>query len=299
MNILLTGSSGFIGKSLLNILDNKFNILSITRKKTSNSKKILIGDLNKLEIIKNEIINFNPEIVIHLAWEGIPDYSKDISEKNYYNSKNFLKFVIQNTNCKKIISVGSCWEYQNQSGSCKEVNININNEKPNKYFINAKKKLFEDVKSLCIEKNIILNWFILFFVYGKGQKKSSIIPHIVRSIKNGDNPTILFPYNKNDYIYVDDVSRIIFKFLIQDFPSGRYNLGTGKTSSVIDLCKIIEKKLLKSNIISDNICNVRDNKVKSNFWANMEKTFKVIGSYKFKSIEEGINLYIKSVEEKK
>ena len=64
--------------------------------------KHLRGDLNNLNQIKKKIEIFNPEILIHLAWEGIPDFSQKISKKNFSNSMRLIKFLIKKTTLKKL-----------------------------------------------------------------------------------------------------------------------------------------------------------------------------------------------------
>ena len=64
MNILITGSSGFIGEKLLKKLDSSHNVLVIKSKKDSKLKNnnlifstCTIFDLN----FEEKIINFNPD----------------------------------------------------------------------------------------------------------------------------------------------------------------------------------------------------------------------------------------------
>ena len=89
--------------------------------------------------IKTKIIKFNPEIVIHLAWEGIPVLNYTNCYKNLKNSISFFDLIFRETLCKKIIISGSCLEYGKQYGLCKETSqtkINILEGKVIYCFIN-------------------------------------------------------------------------------------------------------------------------------------------------------------------
>jgi nucleoside-diphosphate-sugar epimerase len=144
MKILLSGGSGFIGKNLLNFLSqNNENIMVIGR----NLNSIKIDKLNKLKLDLNnpdasydEIIKYNPDVFVHLAWEGIPDYSEENCRKNYFNTVKLIRMLVNSTSCSKIISTGSCWEYNDGKiiGKCKESET-IN---PSKAFSIYKKKSF-------------------------------------------------------------------------------------------------------------------------------------------------------------
>ena len=100
-------------KSVLNQTFKKYEIIIIYDDENK-------GDLKFISDIKEEIIDFQPDIIMHLAWEGIPDLSKIVCTENLYMAINFFDQVLDNTNCKKVIVSGSCIEYGNRQGQCKE-----------------------------------------------------------------------------------------------------------------------------------------------------------------------------------
>ena len=71
MNVLITGGSGFIGKRLINYLSNKnYKIMLIGRNLKFNQTDNVIRkkfDLNNFSLKDQEIIDFNPDIFVHLA----------------------------------------------------------------------------------------------------------------------------------------------------------------------------------------------------------------------------------------
>ena len=185
MRIFLTGASGFLGTHILNqCIKYNFQLLSLTRQKKTfqNSKNIkwIYSDLSNIKLIEKEVNNFNPDVVIHLAWEGIPDYSSEISIINHYNSVNLLNNLLKNKQIKKIICAGSCWEYSQRIGRCKESDITY----PTSYFAWAKISLYEYLRQKCYSNKIDLYWFRIFYLYGFGQRKGSLIPSIVNSFNN-------------------------------------------------------------------------------------------------------------------
>ena len=97
MNILISGASGFIGKNLLRKINKETNLISvISRKKIRNQKKInlIYSDIKN---IKKKILflkSLKPTVLIHLAWEGIPDYGSRISKKNLSQQKIFFRELI-------------------------------------------------------------------------------------------------------------------------------------------------------------------------------------------------------------
>ena len=93
MNILLTGSTGFIGKQLLQKLEKTtHSIAAISRNQMPNGNNIktITGNITSNEKCQSEITQFDPDAVIHLAWEMIPDFSFEMCQYNLFNSIKFF-----------------------------------------------------------------------------------------------------------------------------------------------------------------------------------------------------------------
>ena len=89
MKILVTGASGFLGKSLIKKLTEKNVIvlaLSRTYSHIFDKKNVTWIKFNFSNItpLLNEIKKFKPEIVYHFYWEDIPNFN----EINSLNSLN-------------------------------------------------------------------------------------------------------------------------------------------------------------------------------------------------------------------
>ena len=299
MKILLSGGSGFIGRNLLKYIDHNknYNILAVGRnleKIRDNKVEQFKLDLNKIEDNFEKIKKYNPDIFLHLAWEGIPNYSEELSKKNYLNTIKIIKMIVRETSCKKILSTGSCWEYNdgNAIGECKEDQL-IDLKKP---FSIYKNKIFNEVYKICEEKKILFNWLRLFYVYGPGQEKSSIIPLLIDVMKNNKKININFPSNKNDFIFIDDVVSIINKFIIKNYSSGIYNVGTGQGTSIYTLLKIIDNAVNGNDILSKKYLNEVDlKKSNQNFFACTKKLKKYLNNFSFTNIDSGIQKVIKYI----
>lgn len=297
MKILITGGGGFIGKPLIEAMagtDNKVLVLEYKpndlESKHSNINWIF-EDIANIETYRDRIIEFNPDVVIHMAWEGIPDFSEEMSKRNLINSTNFLDLIIDNTDCKKIIISGSCFEYGKVHGAVKETHeLNINS-----FFSWAKQSLYKYLDFKCGKNDVDLIWFRFFYVYGPGQRKASLIPLIVNSFVQNTMLDIRNPYNKNDFIYVQDIADALKEAALNEnrIDSGIYNLGSGYSTSVYEISQIVEQKMTGSDKFSRDLITKIKKEEYSDFWADLSNTKSSFNWTPKFSIKQGIEEMIK------
>lgn len=238
MKILITGARGFIGRVIVNKLlkSSNHNILILIKKKINLKNKnvtIIKSDIDMNERKFEKIKNFQPKIVIHLAWEGIPNYSEKMSNINFIKQKNFFEKLFKINSIKKIISTGSCSEIKNKFFLT------------SRYFVNSKKKIKNLLSKNCKLNNLSFVWFRLFYVYGKGQRKNGLIPFIINKIKKKEKIKLKKPNAKTDFINVEDVVNAINKKINFKKEFGVYELGNGfciKNSDIVNYLKKINKK---------------------------------------------------------
>lgn len=285
MRIFMTGSTGFIGKHIIDeLLSRNHTVLALVRKKgsldSSNQLQEIIGDLENIDLVKSNIIDFAPECILHFAWEGIPDYDYENSLKNLQYGLNILK-ICEQCNCKMLMMAGSCWEYEAPIGAVKESD-SISSDNGFKASKNALRLMSE---AFCKERGIQLYWPRLFYVYGPGQKQTSLLPHIIQSLKQKRTPSLKEPYNKNDFIYVKDVASAVMKIIEKRPESVVFNVGSGKGIQVIDAMQIASKLVDDSVIIEATTSFTMGT---CHFWADIDRLTEQTGWVPEYSLEDGI-----------
>jgi nucleoside-diphosphate-sugar epimerase len=271
MKILITGSTGFIGSHLLNdLMLKKHKILCISRAESFANKKIqnIKVDLSHIDSYVDYISAFAPEIIFHLAWEGIPDFSLENCSINIVNSIKFLSIISQIKSVKKIVITGTCLEYEKTDGQC------IENEttNPDEWLAYSKKYIYNYANKIFIENKKDLFWIRLFYVYGPRQRNNSLIPYIIRNLKKNKSPIIKNLNAANDFIYISDVINGFNSIISGNVKSGIYNFGTGRLTSVAYILSQL-KNLINSNNFSQVHLNQLDgnNKINKGFYANIDK----------------------------
>ncbi len=232
MRIFITGGTGFIGKYVTQKLDNgKNDLLLLTRNphggKSSDGIRFLEGNLEGIHDWAGDLEKFKPDATIHLAWEGIPDYGAKNSIRNLKYGLELIQLLLK-INCRKVLVTGSVWEYGKIPGKLSE-DLPV---EPFNCFTAAKNSLNWIGKEFAIENNMLFLWTRLFYVYGPGQKNTSLISYLINCLKEGKEPEIRNPDAKNDFIYIEDVADAISKLVLEYNQSGIFNIGSGRLTSV-------------------------------------------------------------------
>ena len=290
MKIIVTGANGFVGQALIKKLlkNNDNKILAVyyskNKKRLVNKnlkwKKIdLSKEINKKS--KDEIIKFNPEIAFHFSWFKIPDFSLKTSIQNLIGSINICELILKIKSCKKIVVSGSCFEDYSKKNK-------KNNDKL-RYFVWAKNSLREFLfKESSVSKKKII-WLKYFFLYGHGQKPGSLIPSLINSLKNNKKINIKTPFNKNDFIHIDDAIEITLRILNNSKDNQIIDIGSGKLIPVWKVLKTIEISLFKKPKLYKKLLLNKKKIQKTFIKAKINNTNKIIKNYKQMSFQQGIN----------
>lgn len=299
MRILITGASGFVGLPTLRMLaQNAHDILAVSKRapdyEMPQNVHWLQADLSQPLSYREAIKKMAPEVVIHLAWSGIPNFSFEQSLQNLNNSLNLLSYVLDLGCCKKVLVSGSCFELNKLNGVCLESDVGA----PKDEFTWAKHALLNWLRIRCSSKDIVFAWLRIFYVYGPNQRSGSLIPTILRLLKEGKLPDLRTPKNSNDFIYVDDVAEAFSKSVELDIPSGIYNLGSGRSTPVIEVCKIAEKIVRNSSELTTNLAGHAVGKSSDiNFWADCRQSNELLGWKASTSLYDGIAKTWNSIDE--
>ena len=188
-NLIISGSSGFIGTNLLNYLQNQ-NIYRV--KKDKNNEEIYFVDSLNNKI--NKLESNNSFTFIHLATFFTKDISLDkfVYESNYQYGKRILN-KLENINLEKIIYTNSMYCYYPDS------------ETRELQYTKSKLQFSDYLNKYCIDKKISYEEIFLDNTYGPNDSRDKILPNIVKSILNFQENPILNPNNLVNLIHVNDV----------------------------------------------------------------------------------------------
>lgn len=247
MRIFITGGTGFVGKYVVAELQKRNHKLLILSRSSlrdlgqnfpsRRNLAFVYGDLSAINKWQNKLARFKPQAAIHLAWEGIPDYGFAASAKNLFQGLALIR-ALHKAGCKKIIAAGSCWEYGVDSGKIGENAA----PRPINAFSAAKTALYNLGKEAAKEYGMKFVWARIFFVYGPGQRPSSLIPHLIAEKARGVRPAVKNPDGGNDFVYVANVARALRMLVEKKTPHDLYNIGSGRLTGVREVARVVYGK---------------------------------------------------------
>ena len=111
MKILITGSSGFVGRNLFSSLEKDFEVIGLSRSKSETTN--FIGNICDEENIQNSLNHIKPDLIIHSAALTNVDYCEENKEEawnvNVKGTLNLVKWAVVNR--KKIIYISTDYVY--------------------------------------------------------------------------------------------------------------------------------------------------------------------------------------------
>ncbi|PIR69942.1 MAG: hypothetical protein COU47_00730 [Candidatus Niyogibacteria bacterium CG10_big_fil_rev_8_21_14_0_10_46_36] len=221
MRIFITGGTGFIGSYVRELLLRRGHyVLSLERspgrRKERSKERIIQGDLADSLRWKDALNAYAPDAAIHMAWEGIPQYDKRTSDKNAAYSITLFD-VLRSSGCRTIVGVGSGWEHDPEAPVS---------------FVRAKQAVREYGELLAQKSDIRFIWARLFYVYGPGQRKDSLLPSVITQVSNGIIPDIKNPNASHDFVFVEDAADAMCDLVGSEQASGTYDIGSGSACAV-------------------------------------------------------------------
>lgn len=251
--VLVTGATGFIGNYVVKeLLEHNFHVITTSRDKSKAKKTEWFSSVEYVPYdLKVENENFyqlfrKPDMMIHLAWENLPNY-KDLSHYEHilFYHYRFVKNILVH-GLKNLVATGTCLEYGMAGGALHE-NMVTNPDNP---YAVAKDSLRKFLKQLNKYIDFDFKWIRLFYMYGEGQREHSIYSQLDKAIANSETSfNMSFGEQLRDYLPVKKVAEYIMKIALQNRIKGCINCCSGKPISIRKLVEdYLEEKQVRMNL---------------------------------------------------
>lgn len=249
IRVFLTGATGFIGSHIAEMLLVQGFSLAALRRGTSDLWRCSefedqITWITE-DLLESDLTSFQPQIIMHFAWEGINSRDRENWEVQFSNFQLLAKLITLSKKLPltKFIALGSQAEYGSIEGRTDESMI----PKPNNAYAITKVAAQKAIEMACQANGISWYWLRVYSVFGPKEDKKWFLPMIIDNLLH-NSPCQLTPCEQQyDYLYVKDLAAMILKVLIntQDH-SGIYNVCSGYNRSlksiVLEINNIIDSK---------------------------------------------------------
>jgi nucleoside-diphosphate-sugar epimerase len=239
--ILVTGASGFIGNWVIKeLLKNNYQVIASS---ADPQKAKTCSWIKQADYIPFNLASFNketdyfsffqrPDIMIHLAWEGLPNYKAPFHyEVNLPRHFSFLQNMVQH-GLASLSVTGTCFEYGMREGELTESMVPA----PANQYALAKDALRKQLEILKDRSLFDFKWIRLFYMYGQGQNPNSLFSQLQKAL---DEKAKTFNMSGGeqvrDYLPVEKVAEYIVQIAVQDKIGGIINCCSGQPVSVKQL----------------------------------------------------------------
>lgn len=244
--VLLTGASGFIGRHLFNVLnDRNYEVIPVTNVGTTEGVPCNLLD----KIWSSHLITtFKPTLLIHAAWDVTSGYRDNPNNVEWLASSFELLKLFYDNGGRRAITIGSCFEYDTYyeyDGVCKPYYTPRNPE--NLYGI-CKNALFEIANEYTRSKSLSYAHARLFYLYGPGESKGRLVPNLINGMLKNEKVKLGSGQQIKDFLYVTDVANAIVDVL-SNTVIGPVNIGSGEGITLGDIAYKIANIFEKSELL--------------------------------------------------
>lgn len=245
MKILVTGAAGFIGRRLVQTLQDNHEVFAIARSVPADHDRVSWIAQDLALPLNITALPAKIDAIVHLAqsrfYRQFPEKSKDIFDVNVQSTFQLLEYARQAGADRFVYaSSGGIYGFSSEKFVENDPVSTINFYLSSKYISEL---LIANYKHLFT--TIVLR---LFFVYGPGQQ-AMLVPSLFKKVLNGDEVLIEGnPGCRLNPIYVDDAVRAFIPTLNYKH-SELFNIAGDEVISITDIVHAIGHVTSKKTII--------------------------------------------------
>jgi dTDP-6-deoxy-L-talose 4-dehydrogenase (NAD+) len=244
VEIAVTGAGGFIGRHVVTRLEERgISPMLVLRPGSAPPEGGSRHRVVHMDIVDPPPDAYarlgSPEILIHLAWGGLPHYSSvHHLDRELPAQRSFLTRLLAG-GLAGLTAAGTCFEYGMQSGALRE---DMPTE-PVTAYGKAKDELRKDLERLRERRPFNLTWARLFYLHGEGQAGGSLLPQLEAAIHRGDPAFDMSGGEQlRDYLPVETAARHLVALALNGRDNGIVNVCSGHPVSVREVVEAVVAK---------------------------------------------------------
>lgn len=293
--VLVTGATGFIGQHLVkSILKDGHSVAIIARdvKKAKDFFEDSVAYIGfKDNVFDDQLEEFNPEVVVHLASLSTSSDKKDDIVDLINSNILFVALLLdrlKELNIKLFINAASFSEYHDNNGILNPTYFYSATKTSARHMIDYYTKAY-DIKFINT---------VLYSVYGAKAKSKKVIDYLCDSLASKDTVAMSEGLQVLDFIHIEDVVNvyllILKKYEHLENSFYQFDVGTGIGHNIREVKDELEKISKKSSNISWGTVVSRKRNTTLAI-ANAEPAKEILGWSASISLHDGLESYLRVI----
>jgi nucleoside-diphosphate-sugar epimerase len=256
MRILVTGATGFIGRSIVRLARARGHRLAgLVRPETM--QRFGLHDETGLHWVAGTLAEppweaierFAPEHCLHAAWDATPGVYLDSPLNTDYLEWSMEFFGrLKALGASQAMSLGTCIEYRIDGQPARENGTPIEPVSP---YARAKDALRRNVETTLVGPDFSFCWGRVFYPYGPGEHPARLCTALARRLLANEKLVLKTPDSTKDYIYIDDLAAAILAVMERGL-TGAINLGTGEGVTVREIARTLGRLLSREELVGES-----------------------------------------------
>lgn len=236
--ILVTGSTGFIGRHVLPLLRNEQLEIHAAARRVP-SRPVDGITCHTLDLLSPKegmslLERLHPTLLLHLAWEASPGRFWTAPENIDWVAATLRLFrSFAAAGGRRAVLVGTCAEYDWRKEYLTEASTAL---RPSTVYGKAKAATFQLLDALASVAGVEMAWGRVFFLYGPGEASGRLVSDVVDALLAGRTIECTSGTQRRDFMHVADVAKALTTVLASSH-CGAVNIASGicrPVSAVID-----------------------------------------------------------------
>ncbi|MET3713201.1 nucleoside-diphosphate-sugar epimerase [Sphingomonas trueperi] len=235
MRVLVTGSSGFVGRHVIDqLVARGVNVVASSRSPMGrHDVDHVAADLTQPGAATALIEKVQPTHLLHLAWNAVPGQFWNAADNlDWCAASLALLRSFHAVGGKRAVVAGSCAEYDwTGAGQLDEALSPIN---PATLYGVAKDALRRMVLRDAEQHGHSVAWGRIFWLYGPGEAPGRLVSDVAVALRDGRTAAVSAGTQRRDFLHVSDVAGAFVAALHSEY-RGIFNVSSGTPVSIRDV----------------------------------------------------------------
>lgn len=237
ISVVVLGANGFVGKNIVDLLQNDALISLFTTSRDTSSGELFF-DLLKEGSWEN-IITLKPDILIDASGYGVVKNQTDLEQLyqiNYLQKRVFVDRLFRESPSTFWMQIGTAFEYTLEAEALTENSLCF----PRTHY-GISKSLFSSYLTATYQRNYCI--LRPFGMFGEREDLSKLFPLLIVAQKNGQKIALSDGSQSRDYMYVKDLAHFILSGIrngqLSLWENQVINVGSGKPKTIRTFSNIL------------------------------------------------------------